>query len=78
MRRVPGVGVEPTRLSSVDFESTASANSATRASKISENEKGSASCPRNFRSKLFLPPPGVVAVSLPSPTRSFGIMMIDG
>jgi hypothetical protein len=28
---VPGVGVEPTRLSSVDFESTASANSATRA-----------------------------------------------
>ena len=28
---VPGVGVEPTRLASVDFESTASANSATRA-----------------------------------------------
>ena len=31
MDMVPGVGVEPTRLSSVDFESTASANSATRA-----------------------------------------------
>lgn len=31
MKLVPGVGVEPTRLSSVDFESTASANSATRA-----------------------------------------------
>ena len=30
---MPGVGVEPTRLSSVDFESTASANSATRAFK---------------------------------------------
>lgn len=28
---VPRVGVEPTRLASVDFESTASANSATRA-----------------------------------------------
>ena len=33
---VPGVGVEPTRLSSVDFESTASANSATRA-RIAQN-----------------------------------------
>lgn len=31
LRLVPGVGIEPTRLSSVDFESTASANSATRA-----------------------------------------------
>ncbi len=30
-KMVPGVGVEPTRLSSEDFESTASANSATRA-----------------------------------------------
>ena len=30
---VPGVGVEPTRLASEDFESTASANSATRAKK---------------------------------------------
>ncbi len=30
-KMVPGVGVEPTRLSSVDFESTASADSATRA-----------------------------------------------
>jgi hypothetical protein len=33
---VPGVGVEPTRLSSVDFESTASANSATRARQASK------------------------------------------
>lgn len=34
---VPGVGVEPTRLSSVDFESTASANSATRAGTSARN-----------------------------------------
>jgi hypothetical protein len=28
---VPGVGIEPTRLAAADFESAASANSATRA-----------------------------------------------
>src|ERR1035437_1667378 len=50
---MPGAGVEPARLSSVDFESTASANSATRATKNScdaiEKSEASRECPAGTR-----------------------------
>ena len=53
-RLVPGVGVEPTRLSSVDFESTASANSATRATGASaETGKRPRPCPRQIHAGQF-------------------------
>ncbi len=38
---VPGVGIEPTRLASADFESAASANSATRATGMESDSKAS-------------------------------------
>jgi hypothetical protein len=51
---VPGVGVEPTRLSSVDFESTASANSATRAQKqFAKRRSHTRGVHANFSAEFF-------------------------
>ena len=68
---VPRVGVEPTRLASVDFESTASANSATWAFKRPRNlENPFARVHVNFTGWIL----NTIAQSASSPvlvTRSF-------
>jgi hypothetical protein len=68
---VPGVGVEPTRLSSVDFESTASANSATRARQGAKRRWDSARVHAKFTSTFFLNARAPPASFLPLVTRSF-------